>query len=535
MEEKDSSVAEPEEEESAQPGLRKFTPEELKSVLEEHEKWLVSEGKEGTKANLLGANLSEANLRKTNLGKANLEGVDLGGSDLREAFLQDADLNGVKGLQGGQLAGADVSGAKLPEDVAKFEDGLKVVEEASRNARKLFFAMLSACAYALLTIATTTDVLLLTNSRSSPLPIIRTEIPIVWFYIAAPLVLLCLYFYFHLYMQRLWEGLTLLPAVFPDGRPLDQKAYPWLLTGLVRAHVLHLRKRRPPLSRFQEWISVALAWWFMPATLICFWLRYIPRQDWFGTTLHIGLLVTAVWAGVLFYRLAIGTLRWDEIELSLWKKPFKKVMTYKRGVLAGSLGMIVLLLSLGTVNGVRGTDDAGTLKFQFNEVRTWVPHVLERIGFSPFANFSEKDVSTKPPNWSGKEEESPLVKGAPLRGRNLRYAYARRAFLVNANLEKADLRGAILWGANLEKANLRGANLQGADLYLAYLQKANLWGADLQGANLWGADLKEAEGLDAKQLSEVKTLYLATGLDSKLKEQIKKEDHAHLFDKPKED
>jgi len=496
MEEKDSSVAEPEEEESAQPGLRKFTPEELKSVLEEHEKWLVSEGKEGTKANLLGANLSEANLRKTNLGKANLEGVDLGGSDLREAFLQDADLNGVKGLQGGQLAGADVSGAKLPEDVAKFEDGLKVVEEASRNARKLFFAMLSACAYALLTIATTTDVLLLTNSRSSPLPIIRTEIPIVWFYIAAPLVLLCLY---------------------------------------LRAHVLHLRKRRPPLSRFQEWISVALAWWFMPATLICFWLRYIPRQDWFGTTLHIGLLVTAVWAGVLFYRLAIGTLRWDEIELSLWKKPFKKVMTYKRGVLAGSLGMIVLLLSLGTVNGVRGTDDAGTLKFQFNEVRTWVPHVLERIGFSPFANFSEKDVSTKPPNWSGKEEESPLVKGAPLRGRNLRYAYARRAFLVNANLEKADLRGAILWGANLEKANLRGANLQGADLYLAYLQKANLWGADLQGANLWGADLKEAEGLDAKQLSEVKTLYLATGLDSKLKEQIKKEDHAHLFDKPKED
>lgn len=588
MEEKDNSVGKPEEEESGLPERRVIPPEELEKVLEEHANWSFSWGKEGARADLRnayfkGANLAEANLSKANLQKAyligvnlqgaivaeanfqdanllnvnlqgaivcraklqkanlrsanlqradltgaNLQGANLPRSDLRETILQDADLNSVKGLQGGQLAGADVSGAKLPEDISKFEAGLKVVEDASRNARKLFFAMLSACAYALLTIATTTDVLLMTNSRSSPLPIIRTEIPIVWFYIATPLILLCLYFYFHLYMQRLWEGLAELPAIFPDGRPLDKKAYPWLMIGLVRAHVFNLREERPPLSHLQEWISIFLAWIFMPATIICFWLRYLPRQDWFGTGFHIALLVVAVWAGVLFYRLAVGTLGMDENELSLWKKPLKKITTYRRGVLAVGIGMMGVLLSLGTINGVRSRE------FRFNDVRIWVPYVFEQFGFSPFVNFREKEVSTKPSNWLGKLED---IKGAPLRGKSLRYINAYRAFLVNAdlqgaNLQNADLReaklqGAFLGKANLQKADLSYANLQKADLSGAKLQGADLSGAKLQGANLSGADLRGVKNLTVERLSKAKTLYEAK-LDPDLWELIE-EHYGHLL------
>ncbi len=477
--------------------LRKISTKRLRKILEEHQKWLDSNGVKGekaglTKANLRKADLIGANLRKADLERANLIKASLNGTSLRESNLKDANLTGLTGLQGGKLAGANVSGTKLPEDVAKFEEGFKVVEEASRNARKLFFAMLSACAYALLTIATTTDVRLLTNSASSPLPIIRTEIPIVWFYIAAPLVLLCVYFYFHLYMQRLWEGLALLPAVFPDGRPLDQKAYPWLLIGLVRAHVFHLKENRPPLSHLQEWISVALGWWFMPATLICFWLRYLPRQDWFGTALHIALLVVSVWAGALFYRLAVGTLRGDESELSLWKKPFGEVgevKMYKRGVVALSLGMVALLLSSGTINCVRSDE------FRLSDVQQWVPYVCDQFGFSPFANFREKDVSTKPANWSGKAGE---IKGAPLKGRSLRCVDGYRAFLVNADLREANLQKADLEEAYLQEARLGEANLQKADLRRANLQKANLEYANLQEAYLFGANLREADFSGAK-------------------------------------
>jgi hypothetical protein len=48
--------------------------------------------------------------------------------------------------------------------------------------------------YSWLTIATTTDVRLVTNSASSPLPIIGTEIPVVGFY-WAPALLLAMYLY----------------------------------------------------------------------------------------------------------------------------------------------------------------------------------------------------------------------------------------------------------------------------------------------------------------------------------------------------
>ena len=76
--------------------------------------------------------------------------------------------------------------------------------------------MLLGCVYAWLTIATTTDARLLTNSASSPLPIIQTEIPIALFYLAAPLLLVSFYVYLHLYLQSMWRGLATLPARFPS-------------------------------------------------------------------------------------------------------------------------------------------------------------------------------------------------------------------------------------------------------------------------------------------------------------------------------
>ena len=73
---------------------------------------------------------------------------------------------------------------------------------------------------------------LLTNSGSSPLPIIQTKVPIAGFYWAAPAILLALYCYLHLYLQRLWEGMANLPAIFLDGRKLDE----WRLSVAAVGH-----------------------------------------------------------------------------------------------------------------------------------------------------------------------------------------------------------------------------------------------------------------------------------------------------------
>lgn len=432
------------------------------------------------KANLAGADLPQANLKEANLQhadltgtglrhaelpKANLQNAKLGKADLRDTNLQNANLKETTSLLGGQLAGADVCGAALPHDIHKFH-GVLHVEEASKNARKIFLAMLLGCLYSWLTIATTTDARLLTNSASSPLPIIGTAIPIVGFYLAAPILLLGLYIYFHLYLQRLWEGLAELPAVFPDGKALDKRIYPWLLNGLVRGHFVRLKHDRPALSRVQNAISILLAWCVVPATLLLFWGRYLRRHEWTGTSLHIGLLTISTGLAILFYLIARRTLRGQVWSPIVWKKALKDVRTYKRAVVVLGSGLVFVLLSLGAIKGVPPHKGTG--------IRTWVPRAFELIGYSAFADLEEVDVSTKPDIWTGDSSQIALVKGARLRGRDLCYIRANRAFLVNADLRKANLQGAIL-----EEADLRGANLQWADL-----QRASLLDANLQRANL---------------------------------------------------
>ena len=77
-----------------------------------------------------------------------------------------------------------------------------------------------------------------------------------------------------------------------------------------------------------------------------------------------------------------------------------------------------------------------------------------------------------------------------LRGRHL-----ESAVFYSADLRKVDLRGARLQGASLQGAELQGASLivaqlQGASLQGAELQGASLNSAQLQGASLFGAQLQ---------------------------------------------
>ena len=47
-----------------------------------------------------------------------------------------------------------------------------------------------------------------------PLPVINTKVPVTGFFLFAPAILLALYVYLQLYLQRMWDGLASLPAVF---------------------------------------------------------------------------------------------------------------------------------------------------------------------------------------------------------------------------------------------------------------------------------------------------------------------------------
>jgi uncharacterized protein YjbI with pentapeptide repeats len=437
-----------------------------------------------TEAQLQGAYLKEANLREATLISANFErlavtddgepgqerSADLTNTDFRDADLSNAQLSTVTGLRAEMLAGAVLTNAKLPDDIKKF-DKLTHAGETSKHAGTTFFALLAASLYSWLTIGTTTDVALITGAASSPLPIINTNIALSGFYWVAPLILLGVYFYLHLYLQRLWGDLASLPAVFPDGEALDGKVYPWLLNGLVRAHFARLKLSDRPLSRLENLVSISLAWWVVPFTLLAFWLRYIPRHDWWGTGLHVALIAIAVGFGVHSYRLAVRTLSGvgesaaPGQDMPLWLWIWRGIRSYRPD------RWTLLALSLALVLSVGAAIYPGE-------------NLLTALGYETYAELTDEDVSTKPSGWTGQDETAAVeiaqVKGAALEGRDLRDADARRSFLVNGKLSYTDLRG----------ADLMDADLRGADLYHS----------DLRGANLWSADLREARAQVVKSI-----------------------------------
>lgn len=331
-----------------------------------------------------------------------------------------------------------------------------------------------------MTIFSTDDVALLTNSPTSPLPIIQTPIPLAGFYWVAPFLLVALYFYFHIQLQHNWRIVSRLPAIFPDGAPIDQKLFPWQLNMWCRNFFPVLIKSDQPLgANWQHLLIVFLTWWSTPLVLIGFWYRYLPRHD-LGTSWHLGLIILTFISALISYQ---WTKRSFPIDILWWD-----IAPVKSAALITFISCLIII--------------------------TLSP--IEHHYFR-HANFFQKNVSFKPDNWDPKKPTQG-VKGAFLENADLRFAMASEAFMVKANLIQANLSKAFLINANLQEASLAGTDLKEANLFAINLTKAKLYKtkfsskldlsftelkkADLHEINLVGANLQHAN-LKKAQLKEV--------------------------------
>jgi uncharacterized protein YjbI with pentapeptide repeats len=564
---------------------REISKERLEQILDDHEKWLSSDGKEGRNAELMGYDLRKANffgrnlrkifiqssdltnqnftdlnLRESLFLKVNLSGANFYNSDLTGAIFQLSDLSnavlwrakvtdanltdvnlrnsklisieglstakiqhsdfrGATGLFGNEFAQTDVTGVKLPEEIADFSS-LKRVEETSKIARGVYIIVLLACVYSWMTIISTNDPDLITNSPFSPPPITGAKIPLANFYLYVPIFLVGLFIYFHFYLRKLWHALSDLPAIFQDGKRLDEKAYPWLLNSIVRRH-FRLLKSRSYLSHIEEYLIIFLVWWAVPLTIIVFWFRYLTRHDWIVTYFHIFLAFITVVISIFFYRYCAMTF--NRSYSKLFNSRQKKVYPCFIFLIL----FFIILVSYGTINGEMYFRDSPY------KIRTIIPKLFITLGYNPFANFKEKIVSNRPIDYYRipLEKQMESITGANIRKRSLPFADMRSAFLVKsdlrdselyyANLESANLERANLENANLESANLKQVNLKGANLKNANLQKANLQRANLTDANFQNTNLKVVRNLTIEQLMKAKILYQAN-LDPELFEQVKK-------------
>ncbi len=114
----------------------------------------------------------------------------------------------------------------------------------------------------------TTDVTLVAGNSTLALPIVSTPIPITTFFLVGPMLVLAVFCYMHLAFQQLWEIASALPAVFPDGRPLHERAYPWISVTLIRSQFPLLKDNMPGLARVQIIVARLLIWWGVPFTLL---------------------------------------------------------------------------------------------------------------------------------------------------------------------------------------------------------------------------------------------------------------------------
>ena len=505
----------------------------LEETLANHKEWLDSHGATGGKADLQNVQFEDreligVNLRYADLQGANLKSADLLLADLRDACLvranlqesclvgvnleganlEGAALESAMGLLPRQLAGANLHEASLPGTILEF-NALAEFQQTSKTAARLFGATLLVSLLSCLTIWKTKDVQLLTDSAIIPYlhsSAAAAAAPTDEIYLIAPAALLAIYLWFLYNLQRVWDAVLELPAVFPDGRVLGQKG-PRIITGLLRTHFRWMNPDAPSTRMIEKSISVLLAYWMVPLVLLFFWARYLTLQEMHGTILQEALILLGV-AAALYCTTSTGRPgeRWVEVG-----KPDSHIVARLKGLKPASvliaLFVVLSFFSIGTIAGVPH-DQLRAPQYASASVRRWAPSVLWLVGYDPYAELTEASISLHPPHWSGSDDQVSEVSGAHLNGTNFRYAQAYGVFLAGAHLfranfqgafmSEADFRGADLGQANLKFAMLDRAQMNHANLDRATLDGANLTRVDLRGANLSYSSLANAELLDAR-------------------------------------
>ncbi|RQD81133.1 MAG: pentapeptide repeat-containing protein [Methanocalculus sp. MSAO_Arc2] len=111
--------------------MKNISKEELSSILQKHDRWIATSGREGARATLIRANLAGMTLIGVNLAEAELIEANLTNADLTGARLSRANLYGAN-LAGAILNNADLFGANLSG--VEWERGVMVKKEPAAQA-----------------------------------------------------------------------------------------------------------------------------------------------------------------------------------------------------------------------------------------------------------------------------------------------------------------------------------------------------------------------------------------------------------------
>jgi uncharacterized protein YjbI with pentapeptide repeats len=388
---------------------------------------------------------SHQDLRGADLGHSTFYRANFLHADLWNCGFRDSDLTGARNLSQAQLAATDLTNAKLPEALATFE-ALDSVKDLSEKSSRVFTTLLISIVFTLVTSLTIRDSRLLTNTGYIKLPVVNIEAPVVWFYFVTPVSLCALFIYFHISLQRLWEAMATLPAIFPNGRRLDEKTPGWLLNDIPRQHIPRLHAAAPAASRLQWMLCVILAYSIVPVTVLFLWTQCLRLQNWFLTGTYILVFGVTVASAAGFSRLMDMTFAGKTLDpLRLEQRCMRTAGKWK-GLFAGA-GVAACLATLS----YQSFDWDG---FASNPI----VDSLHFFRIQTEANVDNEEVSTRPATWTGMptnlNSEIALTRGARFVGAPMRRLHAHNAFFVKSAFYFVDLTGCWFYNCDLRSSRM---------------------------------------------------------------------------------
>jgi len=329
----------------------------------------------------------------------------------------------------------------------------KANKEYSDTIRRAMFALLSVALFCLITTFGASDAALLEAAPTIKMPFADVPISFAGFFVTAPLLLLGVTLYLHIFLGH-WLDLE-------EARRQSEPA----VEGIPTLFYLD-----SPVPRL---LTAFTFYWLTPLVLGVITWKAAARIEW-GIPLALVTVVTAGTLAVLEIQRCPGKPKrrwWD-----LW---------VPRLVIVAVVALVAFMVQDPAERFRRPPD-----LFRADLSGRWLAGADLYQADLRYANLTKANLSQA--NLTKAD-----LQGATLREANLSLSELTNAKLRSANLTKADLQGAILTEADLQGAILTEATAFFADFSYASLAAANLTKAILSGANLTKANLSDASLTEA--------------------------------------
>lgn len=207
-----------------------------------------------------GSTFEDANLSFVIFGQSNL-----GNSSFRSTNLRNTNLENTIELTASALRGADLFGSRLPIHL-NFSSTVERIEKLSRNLNRTLLFLIVFTLYSCLIASS--------SNSSSPINLypINSDIDFFNFLIFSSLIILTTYIHMHIILQKIWDSISSLPIIFPDGATIFEKIYPTLLSEFAIRHIRVMKDfagLRPPTHYWIQYISAFFfGWLFFPLSIL---------------------------------------------------------------------------------------------------------------------------------------------------------------------------------------------------------------------------------------------------------------------------